>query len=174
MPQSLQHVLSQIDKLQKEADSLRAKEVSGVVARIQEAIVHYNLTPEQLFGPAGRKAKGAAASSSTAAKRGRGAPKYQSDDGRTWSGVGKRPAWFVEALANGRAAEDMLIATSGTRTTTTSRKPGKRAKTARAAGVAKYASADGRTWTGVGKRPKWFNEALAAGKTPEDLLVARY
>ncbi|WP_423601438.1 H-NS family nucleoid-associated regulatory protein [Roseateles sp. MS654] len=25
----------------------------------------------------------------------------------------------------------------------------------------------------MGKRPKWFNEALAAGKTPEDLLVAR-
>ncbi len=172
MPKSLQHVLSQIDKLRKEADSLRAKEVSGVVARIREAIAHYNLTPEQLFGRAGRKAKGSAASSSAAPKRGRGAPKYRSDDGRTWSGVGKRPAWFVEALANGRAAEDLRVAKSGPQTATTSRKRNKKVKTARAAGVAKYASADGQTWTGVGKRPKWFNEALAAGKTPEDLLVA--
>ena len=144
MPKSLQHVLSQIDKLQKEADSLRAKEVSGVVARIREAIAHYNLTPEQLFGRAGRKAKGSAASSGAAAKRGRGKPKYQSDDGRTWSGVGKRPAWFVEALANGRSAEDLLVAKSGTPATSTSRKPGKRTKTARSAGVPKYASADGR------------------------------
>ncbi|WP_423600869.1 H-NS family nucleoid-associated regulatory protein [Roseateles sp. MS654] len=120
--------------------------------RSHEAIAHYNLTPEQLFGGAGREAKGFATSSSTAAKRGRGAPKYQSDDGRTWSGVGKRPAWFVEALANGRSAEELLVAKSGPQTASTSRKPGKRAKTARSAGVAKYASADdghGRVWASV-------------------------
>ena len=80
MPKSLQHVLSQIEKLQKEADSLRAEEVSGVIARIREAIAHYNLTPEQLFGKVRGKLKGSAAPSSRAAKRSRSAPKYQSDE----------------------------------------------------------------------------------------------
>ena len=27
------------------------------------------------------------------------------------------------------------------------------------------------TWTGRGRKPQWFNEALASGKTPEDLAV---
>ena len=27
------------------------------------------------------------------------------------------------------------------------------------------------TWSGRGRKPKWFAEALAAGKTPDDLLV---
>lgn len=168
MTKSLQQVLSQIDKLQKEAASLRAKEVPGVIARIREAIEHYSLTPEQLFGNPTRTPRRSAESPNS----GRSKPKYQSDDGRTWTGVGKRPTWFVEALANGRLAEDMLVAKTGSRAASIPRKSGKRSKTARAAGVAKYASTDGRTWSGVGKRPKWFNEALAAGKTPEELLIA--
>jgi DNA-binding protein H-NS len=29
----------------------------------------------------------------------------------------------------------------------------------------------GHTWTGVGKRRNWYKEAIAGGKTPEDLAV---
>lgn len=41
----------------------------------------------------------------------------------------------------------------------------------KAAGVAKYANpADsGQTWTGKGRQPKWFKDALAAGKSPESM-----
>lgn len=28
------------------------------------------------------------------------------------------------------------------------------------------------TWSGRGRKPQWFHEALASGKTPEDLAVA--
>jgi DNA-binding protein H-NS len=28
------------------------------------------------------------------------------------------------------------------------------------------------TWTGRGRRPDWFTAALAAGKSPDDLLIA--
>lgn len=125
MPKSLKQVLSQIEKLQKEAESLRSKEISGVVARIREAIDHYGLTPEELFGSAvkstvrGRRAGKAA----TATKPGRkaagkrvgtgrasmGSPKYHDGTGRTWTGVGKRPNWFKDALAAGKKAEDLLI-----------------------------------------------------------------
>jgi DNA-binding protein H-NS len=37
--------------------------------------------------------------------------------------------------------------------------------------VAKYTDGQGRTWGGIGKRPDWFKAALAAGKSPEELLI---
>lgn len=122
MAKSLKQVLSQIEKLQKEADALRAKEISGVVARIREAIDHYGLTPEELFGPGVRGASGktgattgktrvAAARKARSAKpaRSAGTPKYHDGAGRTWTGVGKRPNWFKDALAAGKTAEELLI-----------------------------------------------------------------
>lgn len=35
----------------------------------------------------------------------------------------------------------------------------------------RYRDAVGNTWSGRGKRPNWFKAELAAGRTPEDLLV---
>jgi DNA-binding protein H-NS len=40
-----------------------------------------------------------------------------------------------------------------------------------AAKKVKFKDDQGRTWGGIGKRPDWFKAALAAGKTPEDLLA---
>lgn len=40
-----------------------------------------------------------------------------------------------------------------------------------AAGAFKYADDQGNKWVGRGKRPQWFTAALAAGKTPDDLLA---
>jgi DNA-binding protein H-NS len=37
-----------------------------------------------------------------------------------------------------------------------------------AAGVAKYADGQGRSWSGRGPRPAWLREALAAGKSLQD------
>jgi DNA-binding protein H-NS len=59
-----------------------------------------------------------------------------------------------------------------------SSKPGRKPRRAvkseamgRPARPAKYADGQGRTWGGMGKRPDWFKAALAAGKSPEDLLI---
>ena len=35
----------------------------------------------------------------------------------------------------------------------------------------KFRDDQGHTWGGIGERPDWFKVALAAGKTPEDLLA---
>ncbi len=125
MAKSLKQVLQQIDKLQKEAAALRSHEISGVVARIREAIDHYGLTAEDLFGATRRRGPKAAGTDSAAkagkptkagkaprkarAKPGAGQPKYHDGAGRTWTGVGKRPVWFKDALAAGKTAEDLLI-----------------------------------------------------------------
>ena len=43
----------------------------------------------------------------------------------------------------------------------------------RAPAVAKYANPADRsdTWSGRGRKPRWFSAALAAGKRPEDLAI---
>ena len=52
---------------------------------------------------------------------------------------------------------------------------GKSAKAARSKasrhGAAKYADGDGNTWVGMGKRPQWLRDALAAGKALQDFAV---
>ena len=49
-------------------------------------------------------------------------------------------------------------------------KAGKRA-VKKSAGVIRYRDDAGNTWTGHGKRAKWFLAALEAGKTPESLAA---
>jgi len=122
MATKLQTLLKQISKLQSQADSLRSQEKVGVVARIREAIAHYEIKPDELFGQSKPKRARAAVKASGAVGAGKkprkaakaasvpSVAKYTDGTGRTWSGVGKRPNWFKDALAAGKSAEDLLIA----------------------------------------------------------------
>ena len=115
MATKLQTLLKQISKLQSQADHLRSQEKDEVVSRIREAIAHYEITTDELFGAAKAKrtraaAKPVAAKKSRKAAKVGGVAKYGDGTGRTWSGVGKRPNWFKDALAAGKTAEDLLIA----------------------------------------------------------------
>ncbi|MFG5379811.1 H-NS family nucleoid-associated regulatory protein [Yoonia sp. R2-816] len=49
----------------------------------------------------------------------------------------------------------------------------KTAKKPAVRGKPKYANPDDKkqTWTGKGRKPDWFNAALAAGKTPDDMAL---
>lgn len=113
---------AEIERLKRERDALRATEVKEVVGRIKEAIAHYGLTAEDLgLSPKRRGRKPAATVDSKpakkratkgaakAAKKPPSPPKYENGAGQTWSGHGKRPGWFVDAIAAGKTAEDMLI-----------------------------------------------------------------
>lgn len=53
------------------------------------------------------------------------------------------------------------------------RKSGRKSAKVRAATArtAKYKDDQGRTWGGIGKRPQWLRDALAAGKTLQDFAV---
>ncbi len=118
MAKTYAQIQAQIRKLQQEADALKAKEVAGVVARIQEAISHYGLTAADLFGQlpaaggrprAGKRASGAVKAAKPAKPKKAPAPvKYEDGAGNHWSGIGKRPNWFKAALAAGKMAEDLL------------------------------------------------------------------
>jgi DNA-binding protein H-NS len=114
---SLEQIQSEIARLEKEAKAIRDAEVGEVVAKMKAAIKHYGLTAADL-GLAPRA--GAMAPKATTKAGKRGAPKgkasktarpvkYRDDAGNRWVGHGKRPKWFVDALAAGKTAEDLLV-----------------------------------------------------------------
>ena len=113
MAKTYAQIQGQIRKLQQEADAMKAKEVAGVVARIKEAITHYGLTTQDLFGKstaaAPSKAGGKRAAKPGKAARPPAQAKYQDDAGHQWSGIGKRPNWFKAALAAGKSADELRI-----------------------------------------------------------------
>ena len=112
MAKTYSQMQKQIAKLQREADALKRKEAGGVVARIKEAIQHYELTAADLFG--GRASKGTAASkqkvSSNSGIKGKKVPiKYRDENGNTWTSRGSQPKWLAAALASGRKIEEFLV-----------------------------------------------------------------
>lgn len=82
--------------------------------------------------------------------------------------VGEVVARIRSAIAHyGLGVDDLFEAPRGA----ARRKRGGPAAKKKAAGVVRYRDADGRSWTGHGKRPNWFKAAIESGKTPEDLAV---
>ncbi|WP_349254872.1 H-NS histone family protein [Roseateles cellulosilyticus] len=104
MAKSLTSILSQIERLQKEAASIQ----SEVITRIRKDIAKYGLTAEQLFG-ASSTIKQRSAKTGTKASKVAKPPKYADGAGNTWGGMGKRPEWIRQALAAGKVLGDFLI-----------------------------------------------------------------
>lgn len=103
---SLDEIEAEIHRLQEEAKAIRQAEVADVISKMKVAIAHYGLTAQDL-GLVGGRGKPRAKSTGV---RSKAAPavKYRDDAGNTWSGRGKRPTWFREALAAGKTAEQLL------------------------------------------------------------------
>lgn len=116
MAKTLTQLNAQIAKLQKEAQTLMAKEVAGVVERIKVAIRHYGLTATDLGFP-GRTTKTMKVVEKGAAKKTRkkagrkhaGVVRYRDEAGNTWTGHGRRPKWFVAALESGKTTESLAV-----------------------------------------------------------------
>jgi DNA-binding protein H-NS len=142
---TLAQIQAQIDKLNREAEAIRTKQVAAVVERIKGDIAEFGLTAEDLGlvasrGPV-RKSRAAAVESKAPAVKG------SKSKARKKAAVPEKPAKAAKRASAGKAA-------------------------AKANGAIKYADEQGHTWTGVGKRPGWFLAALEEGKTAEDLLVS--
>lgn len=181
MTQSYSQIVRQIESLQRKADSARKKEVSGVVSRIKEAISFYHLTAHELGlstmaaatssradRPAAKAKKGAAKSKSKFGD----AAKYRDASGNEWVGRGPRPIWLRQAIAAGKSLADFAI--GGEAPVAGAKKATRKSKTRRAkkAVVAKYKdAASGKSWSGRGRKPAWFVNALAEGKSLESMAA---
>lgn len=107
MAKSLASIKSQIEKLQKQADSIQ----NTVISRIKREIAQHGLTVDDLFGNSIRSVgNGKPAQPKKAAKSGGGkVVKFADGQGNTWGGIGKRPDWIRAALEAGRALEEFLV-----------------------------------------------------------------
>jgi DNA-binding protein H-NS len=161
-------IQKKIDALKAKADSLRLKEAGGVIARIKEAIAHYGLTVTDLFG--GKTASRGRGAKREANGRAQVAARYADGQGNVWGGRGPRPRWLREALSNGKRLEEFDTWSAAAAPSGATRKASTGMK--RRKGVVRYRDDLGNTWTGVGRKPRWFQEALAAGKKPEDMAAS--
>jgi DNA-binding protein H-NS len=125
MARSLARIEAEIAKLQKEAKAIRAKEAQAVIANIRELIAQYELTPADLFDAASPRRPRRAATTVVTGRRARGArgarnsaqaqaqvasvAKFTDGNGKTWSGKGKRPNWYKDAIAAGKTPEDLMV-----------------------------------------------------------------
>jgi len=123
MARTLAQIETQIAKLQQRADAIKAKEMVGVIERIRDAVGHYGLTPEHIFGvktakaPPPRKAKATVeqvavketAATQSAVNGKRVAVKYRDAEGNTWTGRGSQPRWLRTAVENGMSLEDFVV-----------------------------------------------------------------
>lgn len=174
MAQTYTQLQRQIAALQQKADAIRAKEVDGVIDRIKVAIAHYGLTPVQLFGGKASAKRTAAPATKTTSKRSDtrkvGRISYGDGSGNSWGGWGKRPNWLREALAAGRRLEDFQV---GASVGGSAKKATKKTAQKRRPSSVLYSDGGGKSWTGRGPQPRWLKEAVAGGKTLEDLRVSR-
>jgi len=115
MATSLSRVNAQIAKLQRQADALKAKEATGVISRIREAIDRYGLTASDLglsvtrsIGrPPGRPA--ARKPTAPVKPKTKGVIKYRDNEGNSWTGHGRAPSWYKSAIASGKTQADLLV-----------------------------------------------------------------
>ncbi|MDP3699443.1 MAG: H-NS histone family protein [Hylemonella sp.] len=112
-------IQSQIQKLQKQAGEIKAREFDKTVQEILGKMQAFGITVKDLQGGKGRGGK--AKPAKTAGKTGRAgaaakkkaksvvAPKFRGPNGETWSGRGLTPRWLSTLVAQGRKKEDFAI-----------------------------------------------------------------
>lgn len=105
-----QQIGEEIAKLQSEMSKVLAAEKADVIAKIKVAVAHYNITAAEIgfaaLGKGSGKVKGGAKSKAKAKREPR--VQYKDDAGNSWSGYGRKPQWFVDALAAGKTADELL------------------------------------------------------------------
>lgn len=114
---------SQIEKLQKQANEIKAKEFNATVQEILAKMQAFGITVKHLQtakpaklgkGARGRGATVKSAKSPKAAKKAGAqvAAKYRGPNGETWSGRGLTPKWLANLVAQGQSKESFLIASN--------------------------------------------------------------
>ena len=110
---------SQIEKLQKQAAELKAKEFSSTVADIKAKMQAFGITVKDLAGKSAGKGKGAkapkaakAGAAKTRKSKAAGVPvaaKFKGPNGESWSGRGLSPKWLSALIAQGHKKEDFAV-----------------------------------------------------------------
>lgn len=119
---NLVDIQTQIEKLQKQASDIRAKEFDKTVRDILAQMQAFGITLKDLQQATGKgagkgrgKAVGKRATNKPAARKGGAkaggsvAAKYRGPSGETWSGRGLMPKWLSALVAQGRTKDEFAI-----------------------------------------------------------------
>lgn len=141
---------TQIEKLKKEAEAARKREIAETIANIKRAIELFGLTADDLgLGRGGKKRgrkAGKQAPAKTAGKKRRGRPPKSAAAPKTGRKAGRKAAKKAGRKSAGGDKRSVV--------------------------APKYRdSATGTTWTGRGKQPKWLAAAIQSGKKLEDFKI---
>ncbi len=115
-------IQAQIEKLQKQANEIKAREFDQTVQEILAKMAAFGITVKDLQSSKTRgKSKkvkvDGAAKRVVAAKKSKVlspvAAKYRSPNGETWSGRGLMPRWLASLVAQGRTKDEFAIKGQG-------------------------------------------------------------
>ena len=139
---------TQIQKLQKEAESLRKREMAETIATIKRAISAFGLTAEDLGLSPRSSSKHSAAAHNTVSVKHRGRPVNVDGALNLKESRKKRSPKANAEKKHSSGLDKRSIVAPKYRDSTT-----------------------GATWTGRGKQPKWLVQALVSGKTLQDFKI---
>jgi DNA-binding protein H-NS len=115
---SLIDIQSQIEKLQKQANEIKAKEFNGTVQDILAKMQAFGITLKDLQNAKPIKpmktgrGKGSSAKKLPKGNKKAGVPvaaKYRGPNGETWSGRGLTPKWMAALIAQGQTKESFAV-----------------------------------------------------------------
>lgn len=112
-------IQSQIEKLQKQASDIKAKEFHNTIQDILTKMQAFGITVKDLqSAKPGKAAKGGRGKVKAGSGKGPKpvkkagvavAAKYRGPNGESWSGRGLTPRWLTSLLAQGRSKEEFAI-----------------------------------------------------------------
>ena len=115
---NLMELQGQIEKLQKQANDIKAREFDKTVAEIKAQMMSFGITVKDLTSTkTAGKGRGKAAKTVRATKAVSGAKKtakpveakYRGPNGESWSGRGLMPKWMKALVAEGKSKQDFAI-----------------------------------------------------------------
>lgn len=102
----LRRLAKNVDKAIETAENKRLKEAKAAIEKVAK---EYGVSIGALV--ADEKPNGKAKKAKPAAKKTAAKPKYRNpaDPKQTWTGKGRRPKWYLDAVAGGKAEADLLV-----------------------------------------------------------------
>ena len=109
-------IQGQIEKLQKQANEIKARDFDNTVKEIVAKMQAFGITAKDLLPGKRRGAKGKGKPSVPAKRAGAAkkpaspvAAKFRGPQGETWSGRGLMPRWLSALVAEGQPKENFAI-----------------------------------------------------------------
>ncbi|MFL9944274.1 H-NS family nucleoid-associated regulatory protein [Paraburkholderia graminis] len=179
---TLESLQAKIQRLQAQADALRAKKSSAVIQKIKNLMAEHGLTTADIDAHTGGKKRGPKPGAKAAAKSAASTAKYRDPKtGATWSGHGRAPGW----IASAKDRSKFLVEGSAVSSAPAAKKSAKAGNYVRGPQPALYRDPKtGATWSGRARPPAWIANvkdrskfliegAAAAGKKPVQKAAAK-